>query len=146
MTKIKLLVGLKIPDTTAITAFNTLKKMGINIEELEREDYYEFILLKDSDKFMKDIAEVDILVNANKNYSKVYREEIGKEEGFVYVVVRNKEKDLGLRETLMERMGFKNIAEMHKGVLWKFKASEEEAEKAVKELLHNPHYQEFELL
>ena len=147
MTKIKLFVGLKIPDTTAITAFNTLRKMGINVEKLEREDYYEFEWLNNAEDFIRRIQEVDILVNANKNYSKAFEyDKMQKDDDSVWVVVKDKEKDTNLLNTLRERLGFHDIAEMHKGVLWKIKASRIAADMAVRELLFNPHYQEYEIL
>jgi len=146
MTKIKMFVGLKIPDTTCITAFNTLKKMGLEIEDMQREDYYEFEWLRESEDFIKNIQEVDILVNANKNYSKAFEYDKVPKDDFVWIVVKEKEKNIGLLSTLQERMGFHDIADMHKGTLWKFKASKEMAERAVKELLFNKHYQEYEFL
>ena len=41
MNEIELIVGLKIPDTTAITAFHTLEKLGYNrLIKLKREDLF----------------------------------------------------------------------------------------------------------
>ena len=60
----ELFVGLKIPDTTAITTFKTIKKLGYNISKLKREIYYKFEG-EDSEK----LGKVDVLINANKNKS-----------------------------------------------------------------------------
>ena len=38
----ELFVGLKIPDTTAITAFHTIERMGYKIKNLKRNIYYKF--------------------------------------------------------------------------------------------------------
>jgi len=142
---IKLFVGLKIPDTTSITAFNTLKKLGFkDLKKLEREDYYEFQVEGDSKKFQKKIQEVDILVNANKNFSRT-EEEHGK--GIIYVIVKDKGNNAeSLKDTLKERMNFKEIKEMSKGVLWKITSNLDTAKKVTEALLYNPHYQEFNLL
>jgi phosphoribosylformylglycinamidine (FGAM) synthase PurS component len=155
MTKIKLYVKLKIPDTTAITAFHTLERMGYKqLKNLEREDYYEFIVLKDVDKFMEDIVNVDILVNANKHDSNITKEgePIDHEDSVNVLVKDSGNNSAGLMSTLMGRMGFSDIAEISKGVLWKMNidADSDEAkkiaEKITKELLYNENYQEFEIL
>ena len=79
-------VGLKIPDTTAITAFNTIKKMGYReLESLSREIFYEFDVLRDDKKFLQSIKDVDVLVNANKNYASTW-----------YVEDVPKSKEIGL--------------------------------------------------
>ena len=48
-----LFVGLKIPDTTAITTFHTIEKMGYKIANVKREIYYEFHIDGDKEKFIK---------------------------------------------------------------------------------------------
>ena len=65
---VEMLVGLKVPDNVAITAFNTLKRMKFNqLKKLERYDYYKFDVRGNVDDFRKKISNVDILVNTNKN-------------------------------------------------------------------------------
>ena len=40
---VEMVVGLKMPDNTAITALQTLQKIGfIKIKNVKREDYYKF--------------------------------------------------------------------------------------------------------
>src|SRR3989338_8898703 len=68
MPKIELIVSLKAPDNAAITAFNTLKRMGYDeLLKLERADYYSFEISGDENKFKKEISNTDIIVNANKH-------------------------------------------------------------------------------
>ena len=153
MTKIKLYVSLKTPDKTAITTFHTLERLGYKeLKKLEREDYYEFTISGDDDKFMKDIIKVDILVNANKHIASICKAgEEPADDNTINVIVKDSgDNASALLTTLKERMGFDNISEMQKGVLWKMhldsKKPKELAEKITKDLLYNEHYQEFEII
>ena len=68
MTTIELFVSLKVPDNIAITAFNTIKRMGQKqLNKLERSDYYKFDVKENVEDFKKQISNTDILVNSNKN-------------------------------------------------------------------------------
>ena len=150
--KIHLSVKLKIPNTTAITAFHTLQKMDFReVRKVERYDFYEFDVLRDAEKFMKEIVKVDILVNANKHVAEICKAgEEPKEGGVKLLVVDKGENASGLLSTLRERLGFFDIASMRKGVLWKLSIEgsnqKQIAEKIAKELLHSPHYQEYSIL
>ena len=63
-----MVVSLKMPDTTAITALQTLQKLGFNkIKNVKRADYYKFLIEGDEEQFKNKISKVDILVNANKH-------------------------------------------------------------------------------
>jgi phosphoribosylformylglycinamidine (FGAM) synthase PurS component len=134
----KLFVGLKIPDTTAITTFHTIERMGYSIKGVKREMYYEF----DSD-FSDKVGNVDVLVNANKNKFSL---ELEKEEGAVYILVKDTDDTCsGLMKTL-HKLGF-DIKKMEKGVLWAlFVDSEEIAKEIASKLLFNENYQEIEIL
>lgn len=142
MDQIELFVGLKIPDTTAITTFKTLKKLDYKIQTLERNLYYKFYLEADIKDFKEKISKVDILVNSNKNT-------------FEFKLTTDKQKILVtdiddrctvLLSTLKERLGFTNIKKMEKGVLWILDCSKETAEKITKDILFNEHYQKYEVL
>ncbi|MBD3163858.1 hypothetical protein GF323_01550 [Candidatus Woesearchaeota archaeon] len=148
MAVIKLFVSLKIPDTTAITAFHTLRRMGYHsLEKLDREEYYEFDVADNPDKFMKEIVKVDILVNANKHSAKICKTD---EEYTNVLVTDSRDNSSKLLSTLRERMGFGSISSMSKGVLWKMciaaRNRKEIAEKITKELLYNEHYQKYKIL
>ncbi len=140
----ELFVGLKIPDTTAITAFHTIERMGYKIKNLKRNIYYKFDIDGDKEKFSKKIGKVDVLVNANKNK---YSSELEKEEGAVYVLVKDiDDKCEGLLTTL-RKLGFTEIKGMEKGVLWTlYVDSEKVAKEIAEELLYNENYQEIEIL
>ena len=154
MTKtIELIVGLKIPDTTAITALDTIKRIGFDkVRELIREDYYKFSI-SDENNFKGKISKVDILVNANKNNFKFDIEKKQSESSEVIVSVKNiGDENEGLLSTLKNNLDFKNIQKIEKKVLWTLviDADDSEAKKIAENianrLLVNQHYQEFEIL
>ena len=159
---VELFVGLKIPDTTAITTFHTIEKMGYkDVKGVKREIYYKFDVEGGAEQFAGKIGKVDILVNANKNK---FSNSLEKEEGAVYVLVKDiDDKCEGLLHTLKERLGLNEIKSMEKGVLWtlyvdsekrkisdfptsKSKNFEEIAKEIADRLLHNENYQEISLL
>ncbi len=137
MAIIELLVGLKIPDTTAITTFHKMKELGYKITKLSRLVYYKFDVGCEIEKFQKKIVNTDILVNSNKNTSKTLSGmNIPKS-----VLIQSIENDCdGILETL-KKLGFDSIRSMSQGILWTFDASEEEIQKATEDLLYNKHYQ-----
>ena len=149
MTDVELFVGLKIPDTTAITTFHTIEKMGYkDVKKLKREIYYKFDIDGDTAKFAEKIGKVDILVNANKNK---FSNAIEKEDGAVYILVKDSDdKCEGLLHTLKERLGLSEIKSMKKGVLWTLYIDSDRGEEIAKEianrLLHNENYQEMQNL
>ncbi len=145
MDQVELYVGLKIPDTTAITTFHVLERMGYKVKQIKREVYYNFQVEGDIREFSKKIGKTDILVNANKNTSSF---ELKKEEGAVYVQV----KDIGdgcteLLSALRDRLGLKEIKSMQRGILWSLQVdSEKTAKEIAKKLLYNENYQEMKIL
>lgn len=147
---IEMVVCLKVSDTTAITALQTLHKLGFNkIKDLKRYFYYSFDIDGDEETFKNKISKVDILVNANKHSF-----DFGiKNDDFTKVLVKNTDDDgSGLLSTLKNRLGFDNIRKAESAVIYglQIDADEKEArkiaEKAAKDLLVNEHYQEFKVL
>ena len=156
MTKtVEMIVSLKVPDTTAITALQTLQKIGFGkIKYVKKSDYYGFLVEGDIEKFKESICKVDILVNANKhNYEFQLKKNASPEACIFFVLVKNINDDgSGLMAVLKNRLGFKNIKSVEKSVLWSLTIDADEkearkiAENAAKELLVNEHYQEFVIL
>ncbi len=144
MSKVELFVGLKIPDTTAITTLHTIEKMGFSVNKVKREIYYRFNIDGDAEKFAKKIGKVDVLVNANKN---TFSNKLEKEEGAFYVLVKDSDDNCeGLLKTL-HKLGFSEIKGMEKGVLWVLYVDSLEIVKEIAEkLLYNENYQEIEVL
>ena len=152
---IEMIVSLKVPDTTAITALQTLQKLGFNkIKDVKRADYYKFSVEGDEGKFREKISKVDILVNANKHS---FAFEIKKNASFeaciFFVIVKNINDDgASLLSMLKNRLGFSDIKKVEKSVLWSLSIESEEkesrkiAEKAARDLLVNEHYQEYVIL
>lgn len=147
---VEMVVSLKVPDTTAITALQTLQKIGFNrIKNAKREDYYKFLAEGDAEKFRDKICKVDILVNANK-HSYDFSVKKGND---VKILVQNIDDDCsGLLSTLKNRLGFRDIKKVEKGVLWSLEidADKKEAEniatQAAKSLLINENYQKYRIL
>ncbi|MFH0867839.1 MAG: hypothetical protein V1831_00865, partial [Candidatus Woesearchaeota archaeon] len=145
----------KVPDNVAITAFNTLKRMGYKIKELERADYYKFDADGDIEDFKKKISNVDILVNSNKNKYTFTVEDSNKNQNNNYkkinVLVQDLDNGSGLLSTLKERLGFTNIKKVEKGVLWAMYFDKKVNAKKIavdiaKNLLMNENYQEYKVL
>ena len=152
---IEMVVSLKVPDTTAITALQTLQKMGFSqIKDVKRSDYYKFAIDGDAEQFRKKISKVDILVNANKHsVGFALKKNENPEACIFFVLVKNMDDDgSGLLSTLKSRLGFKNIKKAEKAVLWEIllntgkKGAGKITEKAAKDLLVNGNYQEYEIL
>ena len=152
MNQAELLVGLKIPDTTAITAFHTLERMGFStVKSLERMDYFLFSFDGDFDVFKEKIMKVDILVNANKHIPRVKRkdEKLRHDSDEVFVLVKERMQDNSLMNVLQNRLGLDEIREAERGTLWRIVFSDgknkETAKKIAQELLANINYQSFEI-
>jgi len=159
MSSIELFVGFKIPDTTAITAFHTIEKLGYSeLKKLKREIYYKFYITGNADKFSKKIAKTDILVNANKNNYRVKKEgeQINRESEDlekIHILVKDiGDSGVGILKTLRERLGLKEINKMEKGIFWTlfFDCGRERAGEIAgeisKKLLYNENYQECRIL
>ena len=167
---IELVVSLKVPDATSITALQTLHKIGFNkIKNIARSDYYKFLINGDVEKFKEKICKVDILVNVNKHLfafkiKKNATSEMSERElryrslshvtGCVFFVLVKNINDDGssILSTLKNRLGFFNIKNVEKSTLWSLTIDADEnsakkiAEKAARELLVNENYQEYVIL
>ena len=140
--KVEMFVRLVIPDTTAITAFHAIERMGYRAGKLQRYDYYSFSFTGDIEKFKEQISNVDVLVNANKHRHSFEIED--KESAKVLVKdIDNGAK--GILSTLNNRLGFKNIVSMEKGTLWLMDTDEKTAREIAEKLLYNKHYQKAEI-
>ena len=143
MTIVEMLVGLKIPDSTALSARQALHEMGFRqLMGLARYAYYSFDVEGSADQFRKKISGVDILVNANKHSVSFAMPKEG-----IRALVRDREQPIGLMNTLRERLGMGEIKTMDAGTLWAFsidgKNQKEAAKRMTEELLVNPHYQDY---
>ncbi len=153
MADLELFVSLKIPDTTAITAFHTLERMGFSkLKKLSRKDYYYFDIEDDEKEFKSRICKVDTLVNANKHRYEFSLSEKKEDYAVINVLVTNSDDDGSSLISQLRSFGIENINKASKGVLWTLgiDADKEEAkliaENIAKELLSNEHYQEYKLL
>lgn len=165
MTTIELFVSLKVPDNVAITAFNTLKRMGYDkLKNLERSDYYKFDIKDNAEDFKEKISNADILVNANKhkcsfeldnektnNKNKINLK--NKNDNFkkINILIQDIDDGIGLLSTLKERLGFDTINKLEKGILWTMHFDKKANAKKVsmditKNLLMNDNYQNYKIL
>ena len=152
---IEMFVRLIIPDTTAITAEKTLNRMGYNVK-VHREDYYRINVDEDNfDKISNKLGKVDILVNANKHkyFTKPEDEKLEskKKNGVFFINLIVKDIDnpgKRLLPVLKQRLGFKEINYIEKGVFWRLGINADSKKEAVEKakeiadcLLFNENYQ-----
>ena len=143
--KVELFVGLKVPDTTALTALQTLHQLDFkHVTSVDRKEYYSFTVDGNVDAFKKKIITVDVLVNANKHTVDFSLDVKG---GVAVLIMGRDDSCEGLLHTLTERLGLTEISSLQKGVVWVFHgASKKDAEAIGKKLLYNEHFQEFQIL
>src|SRR3989338_5137490 len=162
MPAVEMFVSLKVHDNVAITAFNTLKRMGYDkLKNLERSDYYKFNIKDNAEDFKERISNADILVNANKhkynfelNNEKANNKKIkNNDNNFkkINVLIQDTGNGAGLLLTLKERLGFDNIKKLEKGVLWTMHFDKNADAKKIavdiaKSLLMNENYQRFRVI
>ena len=147
--KKELFVSLKTEDSTEISVFGVLNRMGYKVCNVDRYDYYSFELEKNS---IPELMKCDILVNANKHKAET---ELNRNKKVIYILVEDDEKPKSLLNTLKKRLGFKEIENMTKGVICGIEfietdtesssLSSEQAKKIAEELLCNKHYQSFRI-
>jgi hypothetical protein len=171
MFAVELLVRLKIPDVTALTAANSLRRrMGYAdvLERLQRADYYRLGLnaatVEEALALAKELAEdTNLFVNPNKHVYELRLPEAAGEptaapaqEVEVLVTDPNDGSAQGALSALQGRLGYGDrVASLTKGVLWlmDLRAPDHESAKALaremavteridRGLLVNPHFQE----
>lgn len=171
MQTVGILVRLKIPDVTALTAANALRRsMGYKqLKELRRADYYRLELAVDDQAQALELAaelaeKTNLFVNPNKHVYELWtsREEAPPAEGkLAHVLVTDPHDGSaeGMLSALQGRLGYGGkVTGLTKGLLWTMvidTADAEEAKRLAREmaetksldkgLLVNPHFQEFEV-
>ncbi|MGI5820035.1 MAG: phosphoribosylformylglycinamidine synthase subunit PurS [Armatimonadota bacterium] len=174
MTTVELVVGLKIPDVTALTAGNAIRRrLGYDdvLSSLSRADYYRIDLDVDdrdiAEKLVREMAEeTNLFVNPNKHmYDVQFPEHRGANanvdgEWLVNVLVTSPDDSSGegIASALTGRLGYDQVSGVETGVLWtmRIKAGSEAEAREVAEsitvtrsqsqgILMNPHFQEYEM-
>ena len=166
-----ILVRLKIPDVTALTAANALRRsMGYTqLKELRRADYYRLELAVDTPEqavaLASELAEkTNLFVNPNKHVYEIWtaREEQAPAQGqlaHVLVTDPNDGGAQGILAALQGRLGYGGkVTGVTKGLLWTMVLDTDDPEEARRlaaemaetkslsqGLLVNPHFQEFEV-
>ena len=171
MQTVGILVRLKIPDVTALTAANALRRsMGYSqLKELRRADYYRLELAVDTQEqaleLARELAEkTNLFVNPNKHVYELWtsREEAPPDKGTLAHVLVTDPHDgsaEGMLSALQGRLGYGGkVTGLTKGLLWTMVLDTDDSEEAKrlasemaetksldKGLLANPHFQEFEV-
>ena len=174
MRSVELLVTLKIPDVTALTAANVLRRrMGYaeTLKELRRADYYRLDLACDSDADALALADelavkTNEFVNPNKHVFTVRLPARGEEQAtdgvyaaHVLVTDPTDGSAAGILSALQGRLGYGDrIQGVLRGTLWTLRlacASADDARQSARDiaiteardkgLLMNPHFQECEV-
>jgi len=157
MPTIEMFVSLKVPDNVAITAFNTLKRMDYKqLKKLDRSNYYKFDFKGNVEDFKKQINNADILVNSNKNkYSfsinDISNNKNNSNNNKINVLVQDIDNGNSLLSILKGRLGFNNIKNFEKGILWAMQFDKKVQAKKIaiditKNLLMNENYQKFKII
>ena len=148
MPTVEMFVSLKVLDNVTITAFNTLKRMKYKqLKKLNRSYYYKFDVKGNIEDCKKQISKVDILVNSNKHK---FFFSIEKNKN-INILVQDLDNANSLLSTLKERLGFKNIKKLEKGILWtmyfdKKMQAKKIALEITKSLLMNENYKKYKIL
>lgn len=175
MVTAELTVGLKIPDVTALTAANAIRRrLGYadTLDALDRSDYYRLELdvanRDEAERLVRELAEeTNLFVNPNKHVYEVRfpedRDGSGDEDGTyaVSVLVTSPDDSTGegILSALQGRLGYGDrVRSVETGVLWVMHLRADGADEALamaeditvtrsqsKGLLMNPHFQEHEV-
>jgi len=174
MTTVELVVSLKIPDVTALTAGNAIRRrLGYEgvLSALTRADYYRLDLDVDdrdaAEALTREIAEgTNLFVNPNKHiYELRFPEDRGANANVngewlvnVLVISPDDSSGEGIRGSLNGHLGYPQVTGVQTGVLWSMRVkadSENEARKVAESItvtraqdqgiLMNPHFQEYEM-
>jgi phosphoribosylformylglycinamidine (FGAM) synthase PurS component len=169
MQNVELFVVLKVPDTVALTAQDTIKrKMGYGetLKYLMRADYWKIGLDYDDrtaaeERLHEIIEKTNIFINPNKHFYSIDKKPLAKCMGAfsVNVLVSEMSDDEIDIITSLHRQGFTEIKSVETGVLWHFELqtnSQKDAEHLALELtntesrkqglLANPHSQNVQIL
>ncbi len=120
---VELFVDLIITDNEAVTVENALKQSGFENVEIKKKVYWE---IKADDLDLEALIKSGELLNTNKELV------VNKlEEDYYNLLVMYKGNDEGKGKliTLKDKLGFDNIEDIKKGILWQIKCKEEDLEK-----------------
>jgi phosphoribosylformylglycinamidine (FGAM) synthase PurS component len=171
MQEVALLVRLKIPDVTALTAANALRRsLGYaQLKELKRADYYRLTLFVDTPEqavaLAQELAEkTNLFVNPNKHVYEVLTGEQASalatgERVHVLVTDPHDGSAEGMLAALQGRLGYGDkVSGLTRGLLWTMliEGVEREAARVLAAemaetksleagLLVNPHFQDFDV-
>ena len=154
MPEIEMMVSLVIPDNTAITAANALRKMGYTkLLNLRRESFYRFSFDGDIPSFEKKVGKIDTLVNYNKNRAEFKKPDEKFFDNRPRILIQNLgDSGKTLCHSLKSSFGLKSLKKVETGILWTFAIDDKldnitpMAWEMARKLLFNKHYQNAQIL
>lgn len=162
--KLYLLVGLRVPDVTALTAEETIRKRitgGERLDGLEHFDLWEFHSGAGGfrDELERMVRDSNLFVNPNKHVYRFTEDYLDgwTEERYILRVWGREDMDgVVARDTLIRRYGISNLSDVKRSDLWVMNLSGVSGGEGVAlaesfgvtdgprgGLLVNPHYQEY---
>lgn len=131
----ELLIDLIITDNEAVTVQNTLRHIGFNDVEIKRKTYWEVQYNEKPD--LDSLIKSGELLNSNKE--KIISE-LPKDYHNILVFYKGNYEGKGKLSTLRNRLGFNEITDIKKGVLWQIKCKEEDLDKILSTNIFYNHY------
>ena len=141
-------VDLIITDNEAETLQTALDNLGYNNIKVSRLSHYEIPVYKKSDKLAGDLIKSGVLLNTNKEIAYVDDRSKLKTKSFKLLVRYKDDYDgQGKLNTLNNRLSFKSVKSVKKGVLWQVECKEETWKKILESnILFNPYSQEAQIV
>jgi len=134
----ELLVDMIITDNEAVTVENALKQSGFEGVEIKKKVYWD---VKADNLDLEELIKSGELLNTNKE---LVIDNL--EEGYYNLLVMYKgdAEGKGKLATLRDKLGFDNIQDVKKGILWQIKCKEEDLEKILAtNIFYNPFSQDY---
>ncbi|MBU0731446.1 phosphoribosylformylglycinamidine synthase I [Patescibacteria group bacterium] len=127
----ELIVDLIITDNEARTVATALKNIGFDNVDVERKTHWELCYgseMKDVNDLRERIVKSDELLNTNKEF---VMDELPRDDKVYTIKVAYKDDYVGRSKTstLKNRLGFNEIADVKKSIIWQIKIDEDDVNK-----------------
>lgn len=133
----ELLVDMIITDNEAVTVENALKQSGFDVE-IKKKVYWD---VKRDNLDTDALIKSGELLNTNKE---LVVDELEEDYFNLLVMYKGNAEGKGKLITLKDKLGFDNIEDIKKGILWQIKCKEEDLEKILAtNIFYNPFSQEY---
>ena len=134
----ELLVDMIITDNEAVTIENALKQSGFENVEIKKKVYWE---IKTDDLDLDAVIKSGELLNTNKEN---IVEKLGEDYYNLLVMYKGNAQGKEKAFTLKHRLGFDNIKDIKKGILWQIKCQKKDLDQILAtNIFYNPFSQEY---